>query len=56
MYLYCYIFDALLYPTFRDLWKWNGPAQAGWYFPVIVPTIFLCSFTTAWLKEKILKF
>lgn len=56
MYLCCYIFDALLYPTFRDLWKWNGPAQAGWYFPVIVPTLFLCSFTTAWLKEKILKF
>lgn len=56
MYLCCYIFDVLLYPIFKDLWKWNGSAQAGWYLPVIVPTLFLCSFVTAWVKEKIFKF
>lgn len=56
MYLCCYIFDALLYPIFKDLWKWDGPSQAGWYFPLIVPTLFLCSFLTAWTKEKIFRF
>ena len=56
MYLCCYIFDALLYPIFQNWLRWNTAREAGIYFPIIVPALFLCSYTIAWLKKKIFRF
>lgn len=53
MYLCCYIFDAWIYPFFKEHYFINQ-SQFGWWFFVIVPILFLGSFAMAWIKDKIM--
>ena len=56
IFLCCYIFDALWYPLFQQWTGYATPAEAGPWFLVIVPTLFLSSYLTAWIKQKIFRF
>ena len=55
MYLCCWIFDALWYPIFKERW-YESQGQFGLFFFAIVPLLFACSYATAWLKVKLLRF
>lgn len=55
MYLCCYIFDALWYPIFKERW-YVDQGQFGLFFFAIVPLLFACSYATAWVKVKLLRF
>lgn len=55
MYLCCWIFDALWYPIFKERW-YESQGQFGVFFFAIVPLLFACSYSTAWLKVKLLRF
>ena len=50
MYLCCWIFDVIFYPSFKSFFFINQ-GQFGKYFFVIVPLVFICSFVAAWIKE-----
>lgn len=54
MYLCCYMFDALVYPYFKEHYFVNQ-SQFGIYFFIIVPIVFVGSFITAWIKDSICK-
>lgn len=55
MYLCCWIFDALWYPIFKERW-YENQGQFGLFFFAIVPLLFACSYATAWVKVKLLRF
>ena len=55
MYLCCWIFDALWYPIFKER-SYESQGQFGVFFFAIVPLLFACSYATAWLKVKLLRF
>ena len=54
MYLCCYMFDALVYPYFKENY-FVSQSQFGIYFFIIVPIIFIGSLVTAWIKDSICK-
>ncbi len=54
MYLCCYMMDMLVYPYFMEHYFVNQ-SQFGIYFFIIVPILFLGSFTIAWLKNILFK-
>lgn len=54
MYLCCYIFDALYYPYFKNHYFINQ-TQFGIFFFLIVPLVFVSSFSMAWGKYSIQK-
>ncbi len=54
MYLCCYIFDAFVYPFFKERYFINQ-SLFGAYFFVIIPILFIGSFLLAWLKDKLFK-
>ncbi len=54
MYLCCYLFDALVYPYFKERY-FVDQSQFGVYFFIIVPILFLGSFALAWLKEGLFR-
>ena len=54
MYLCCYLFDALVYPYFKEHYFVNQ-SQFILYFFIIIPILFTGSFITAWIKDRICK-
>lgn len=54
MYLCCYIFDALVYPYFKEHY-FVSQSQFGIYFFIIVPILFAGSFLMAWIKNVLFR-
>ena len=51
MYLCCYLFDVVLYPVFKEAFHWQDAGTAGYYFALIVPTLFIGSLVAAQLRR-----
>ena len=51
MYLCSYLFDAVLYPIFKGIFQWQDARAAGYYFALIVPTLFAGSLVAALLRR-----
>lgn len=51
MYLCCYIFDACIYPCFKGVFQWEGSRQAGHYFVLIVPVLFMCAYAASMARR-----
>ena len=54
MYLCCYLFDALVYPYFKEHY-FIDQSQFVWYFFLIIPILFAGSFAMAWVKDSVCK-
>lgn len=52
MYLCCYIFDAMVYPWFKQRY-FIDQSSFGIYFFIIVPIIFLCAFLLSLVKRML---
>ena len=52
MYLCSYMFDVALYPKFQGILHWNDASSAGKYFLIVVPIIFTCALTAAFLRRE----
>ena len=55
MYLCCYLFDAVLYPVFKEAFHWQDARTAGYYFVFIVPALFGCSLLASLLRRCVSK-
>lgn len=51
MYLCCYLFDAVLYPIFKEAFHWQDADTADYYFALIVPTLFVGSLVAAQFRR-----